>query len=198
MTKFILASQSSRRAELLRQLGLEFEILPSKVDENSISRANPRNYVRKLAQLKARTVAKQFKEGVIIGADTMVLVDGHLYGKPKDKEDAIKTLNALDGKVHKVISGVCVINKYSGKSVTKIVTTQVKFRKLNHELINWYVGTGEPFEKAGSYAIQGKGSILIEWVKGDFYNVMGLPLFTLATILEEMNIYDYSNISNKV
>ncbi len=188
MTKFILASQSPRRAELFKQLGMDFEVVPSNVDEEAQEKASPPVYVKKLARLKARAVAKRYDEGIIIGVDTVVVIDGSIVGKPKDKEDAAATLNALSGRVHKVVSGVCVINKYSGKTVTKSATTKVKFRELNKGVIDWYIGTGEPFGKAGSYAIQGKGALLVDWVKGDYYNVVGLPIVTLMGILEEMKV----------
>ena len=188
MTKFILASQSPRRAELFKQLGMDFEVVPSNVDEEAQEKASPPVYVKKLARLKARAVAKRYDEGIIIGVDTVVVIDGSIVGKPKDKEDAVATLKALSGRVHKVVSGVCVINKYSGKTVTKSATTKVKFRELNKGVIDWYIGTGEPFGKAGSYAIQGKGALLVDWVKGDYYNVVGLPIVTLMGILEEMKV----------
>jgi septum formation protein len=167
---------------------MSFEIVPSNVDEAAQEKASPPVYVKKLARLKASAVAKKRDEGIIIGVDTIVVVDGSIVGKPKDKEDAAATLNALSGKVHKVVSGVCVINKYSGKIVTKSATTKVKFRELNKGVIDWYIGTGEPFGKAGSYAIQGKGALLVDWVKGDYYNVVGLPIVTLMGILEGMKV----------
>ena len=186
MVKLVLASESPRRTGLLRQIGLVFDMVPSGVDEQEVQCANPKSYVKKLAKLKSRAVAKKMDEGIIIGADTVVCVGKKIFGKPKDKEDAVRMLKELDGKVHEVISGLCIINKYSGEVVTKAVTTKVKFRTLNDELINWYVGTGEPLDKAGGYGIQGKGAILVEWIKGDYFNVVGLPLATLSMVLEKM------------
>jgi septum formation protein len=143
--------------------------------------------VKKLAKLKAKAIAKQVDDGIIIGADTMVYIDGLIIGKPKDKQNAAQTLRLLDGKWHTVVSGICVINKYTKKTVAKAVSTKVKFRKLDEKIINWYVNTEEPLGKAGSYAIQGKGAILVESIKGDYYNIVGLPIVTLASILEEMD-----------
>ncbi len=188
MVRFILASQSQRRIELLKQLGMTFEVAPSNVNEDVVHEISPAKYVKKLARLKAKTVSTRIGEGVVIGVDTIVCLDGRIIGKPKDKEDAASTLKALSGKVHNVVSGICVINKYSGKTAVKSVTTKVKFRELSDGMIKWYVGTGEPLGKAGSYGIQGMGAILVEWVKGDYFNVVGLPLVTLATMLEEMGV----------
>lgn len=189
MVKIILASQSPRRAALLRQIGLEFEQIPSNIDEEKVPLTSPVSYVKKLAALKAKSVAKRIDEGIVIGADTVVCIDGRIFGKPHDAEDAINTLRLLDGKVHKVISGICVIDKRSKTTVTKAVTTRVKFRKLDEKLIKWYVETGEPMDKSGSYGIQGKGAALIEWIRGDYSNVVGLPIMTLATILEKMDAF---------
>jgi len=188
MVKFILASQSPRRAQWLKQLSIEFEVIPSYADEDSIPKSNPSSYVKKLAILKAKTVAKKVEEGVIIGADTVIYINGKILGKPKDSEDALSTLRELSGKKHIVFTGICVIDKYSKKTLKKVVKTTVKFRELDDNLIRWYVGTGEPLGKAGSYAVQEKGAILVEWIKGDFYNIVGMPLFTLEKMLEEMKL----------
>ena len=187
MAKLILASQSQRRADLLTQIGLKFDIVPSHFDEGTVQKTNPRAYTKKLAWEKAKAVSRQFNEGIIIGVDTVVYIDQRIIGKPKDVEDAILTLKALSGRTHKVVTGLCVINKDSGKVVKKAVVTAVKFRTLNDKLINRYVQTGEPLGKAGSYEIHGKGAMLAEWIKGDYYNVVGLPLTTLVKILEKMN-----------
>jgi septum formation protein len=188
MTKFILASQSPRRAELLKQFGIDFEAMPSNSDEDSVPKSNPLSYVKKVAKLKARTIAKQVSEGVIIAVDTEVCMGKKIFGKPKDDADAASTLAELSGKVHDSISGICVIDKSTGKTLVKAVKTKVKFRELDGNMINWYVATGEPKGKTGSYAIQGKGALLVEWIRGDFYNINGLPLYTLGRMFEEMGI----------
>jgi septum formation protein len=188
MTKFILASESKRKAELLSRLGIEFETLASNSDEDSIPKDSPVSYVKKAARLKAETISGQVKEGVIIGLDTEVCMGNKIIGKPKDEDSAFVALKELSGKVHYVVTGICVIDKYSGKTAVKAVKTNVKFGELNDDLIGWYVKTGEPMGKTGSYAIQGKGAVLVEWIKGDYYNINGLPLFTLAGMLEEMNL----------
>ena len=174
---------------LLKQIGLEFEQIPSEIDEEKVPKTRPVSYVKKLAGLKAEAVAKRVDEGIIIGADTIVCIDGKIFGKPRDAKDAIEMLRILDGRVHKVISGICVIDTYSNTTVTKAVTTRVKFRKLDDRLIRWYIGTGEPLDKAGGYGIQGKGAALIEWIRGDYSNVVGLPIMALAMILEGMGAF---------
>ncbi|MDE1860757.1 MAG: septum formation inhibitor Maf [Candidatus Micrarchaeota archaeon] len=186
--KIILASNSERRAGILRQLGIKFEIMPSGVDEASVQRSSPRAYVRKLATLKAAAVSKAVSEGIVIGVDTVAYIDGRILGKPRDNADAAAMLALLDGKVHSIFSGVCVVNRHSGKKIAQVAATKVKFRKLGKETIEWYVGTGEPMGKAGGYAIQGAGARLVEWVHGDYYNVVGLPVFKLLSILDEMGI----------
>jgi septum formation protein len=198
MTKFILASQSPRRAELLRQLGIEFEVIPSNSDEDSIPKSSPVSYVKKVAKLKAKTISKQIEEGVIIAVDTEICMDNRIFGKPKDDSDAALMLKELSGKVHDSISGLCVIDKYSGKTLVKSVKTKVKFRELSESMINWYVATGEPRGKAGGYAIQGKGAVLVEWIKGDFYNINGLPISTLAKMFEEMGIQLKSSLEGRI
>jgi septum formation protein len=188
MTKIILASSSPQRKDLLNQLGVTFEIIPSNFDEDSVKKIAPKEYVKKLARCKAEFVASTQKEGVIIGVDTVITLNNEIIGKPKDEEDATRTLRKLSGKTHNVVSGICVINKYLNKTVTSAVVTKVKFRKLNDKLIKEYIKSKEPLNKAGSYGIQGKGAILIEEINGDYYNIVGLPLTTLAKILESMKL----------
>jgi septum formation protein len=187
--KIVLASQSPQRIALLEQIGLKFEKIPSNVDEEKVPRTRPTSYVKRLAKLKAKAVAKQIDEGIVIGADTVVCIDDRILDKPQDTNDAINTLRLLDGRVHRVISGICVINKYSGTTFTKSITTKVKFKKLDNKLIEWYIGTGESFDKAGSYAIQGKGAVLIEWIRGDYSNVVGMPVAALTLILKNMGAF---------
>ncbi|MFA6399387.1 MAG: Maf family protein, partial [archaeon] len=145
-------------------------------------------YVKKLAKFKAEFVSNKVNEGIIIGVDTIIVLGKEIIGKPKDEEAARLTLRKLSGKTHKAISGICVINKYSNQTITKAVVTNVKFRKLNEKLITQYIQSKEPLNKAGSYGIQGKGAILVEEIKGDYNNIVGLPLITLSKILEQMKV----------
>lgn len=186
MTKFILASGSPRRKELLSRMGVKFEVVISDADEKSVTKDVPvRLYVQELALLKASAVAKNLgKDTVIISADTVVTLDGKVLGKPKDKEDAHKMLTALSGREHEVYTGVCVMRRSDSKVTCKSVCTRVKFKSLTEDRINAYIATGEPMDKAGAYGIQGVGSMLIEGIDGDYFNVVGLPIATLADILE--------------
>ncbi len=188
MTKIILASTSPQRFNLMNQLGIKFEALPSNFDEDSVKKISPKLYVKKLAKFKAQVVSNKVNEGIIIGVDTIIAFGEEIIGKPKNEIDAKNTLHKLSGKTHEAISGICVINKYSKKTVIKAVVTKVKFRKLSKKIINEYIASKEPFNKAGSYAIQGKGAILIEEIQGDYNNIVGLPLTTLAKILEGMKV----------
>lgn len=186
MTKFILASGSPRRKELLSRMGIKFEVVISDADEKSVTKDVPvRLYVQELALLKASAVAKNLgKDTVIISADTVVTLDGKVLGKPKDKEDAHKMLTALSGREHEVYTGVCVMRRSDSKVTCKSVCTRVKFKSLTEDRIDAYIATGEPMDKAGAYGIQGVGSMLIESIDGDYFNVVGLPIATLADILE--------------
>ncbi|MGL5124407.1 MAG: Maf family protein, partial [Fusobacteriaceae bacterium] len=133
-------------------------------------------------------IVKRFKESFVLAADTVVVLDGEILGKPRDKKEAIETLKNLSGKNHKVITAYSLINLERGIEICDYAETEVKFKELSEEVINWYVGTGEPMDKAGSYGIQGKGAILVEAIKGDFYTVMGLPISKILNTLIEIGI----------
>ena len=186
--KLILASSSPRRIELLRKLGLEFEVMPP-IWETKIISDDPVEVAEYIALEKARAVAGFLTEGIVIGADTIVYVDGRMLGKPKDVEEAKMFLRMLSGKVHDVITGIALINAANNREIVDHEITKVKFRELSDEEINWYVSTGEPLDKAGAYAIQGLGCLFIEKIEGDFFNVVGLPLAKLYVMLKQMG-YD--------
>lgn len=189
MSEFILASASPRRKEIMALTGLDFSVLVSDADEGSVDRNIPAGlYVQELALLKASSTAKfllKNKNAVVISADTIVTLDGEILGKPQDEEDALKTLRALSGKTHEVYTGYCVMRISDGKTVCQSVRTEVTFKELSDEKINAYIKTGEPMDKAGAYGIQGKGSMLISGINGDYLNVVGLPLSALSDTLEE-------------
>lgn len=187
--KIILASASPRRRELLQSVGLEFEVMTSDVDESGIDKSLPPDlYVRELAVLKAAVAVKavraEKRAAVIIAADTIVSLNGEIMGKPADSEDAYRMLKTLSGNTHEVYTGVCVINSDTGDASGKSVKTCVRFKKLTDEKIRAYIATGEPFDKAGAYGIQGMGKLLIDSISGDYFNVVGLPVAALADILE--------------
>lgn len=187
MEKIILASASPRRSEILKNIGLDFEVLVSDADESSISTECPSElYVQELALLKAAAAAKKAgftKDAVVISADTVVVLDGEILGKPEDKDDAKRMLQMLSGREHDVITGICVLRLKDAFSVCDSVVTRVKFKALSSELIDLYIDTKEPLDKAGAYGIQGKGALLCEKIDGDYFNVVGLPVSKLCDIL---------------
>ncbi|MCX8117054.1 MAG: Maf family protein [Desulfobacterota bacterium] len=181
--RLILASASPRRFELLRQLGLDFEAVPSEVEEESLPGESPRDHVTRLAGAKALEVAKRFPEAWVIGADTIVFIDGLILGKPKGREEAIRMLRLLSGREHRVLSGLSVHHLLKGRSATEVVESSVRIKRLRPEEMEWYVDTGEPFDKAGGYGVQGIGAFMIEAVMGSYTNVVGLPLCELMEML---------------
>lgn len=190
MYEIVLASASPRRREILESLGINFRIAPSGADEDIPEGTPPYLAVERLSLLKAADVAKdENKDALVLGADTVVVLDGEILGKPKDEEDAARMLAALSGREHSVLTGISVIRRSDAKGVSVYEETKVKFLELSEEQIRAYVKTGEPMDKAGAYAIQGKGSLLIEKIDGDYFNVVGLPVCRLARLLAEE--FDY-------
>lgn len=191
--RFILASASPRRKELLEVLGIDFDILASEADEDSIAcDVPPKLYVQELALLKAAAAAKtvlKSRQSFIISADTIVTLDGEILGKPSDGDNAKDMLRALSGREHEVYTGYCIMRLADGKTVCNSVCTHVKFKELTDDIINTYIATGEPMDKAGAYGIQGKGSVLVDGISGDYFNVVGLPISALSdTFINEFDI----------
>ncbi len=172
--KYILASASPRRKELLTLGGVDYEVIVSQCEEILPENITPADAVMSLATQKADDVFKRNHERIIIAADTVVALDGKILGKPKDKEDAFKMLSSLSGNTHTVYTGVCIKSK--DKTDTFFTATDVEFYALTADEINTYIATNEPMDKAGAYGIQGKGFILVKKIDGDYYNVVGLPL----------------------
>jgi len=187
---FILASASLRRQELLNRLIDHFEVIISDFDEGKVVfDGNPENYVKTLAASKAIEVQKNAdKYSYILGADTIVFLEGRILGKPKDKEDAFSMLRALSGRTHEVYSGIALLHEGDSLLVTDSTKTKVKFSELSNEEINTYLDMDEWQDKAGAYGIQGFAGRFIEGIEGDYYNVMGLPLNTLYKLLKLYNI----------
>ena len=185
--KFVLASKSPRRKELLAKLGMEFEMIESTADETSISKAvPPKVYVQELAMLKSTSVASQLKDKyLVIGADTVVCADGKIIGKPKNFDEAYLMLSSFSGTSHKVYSGISVTDSSNGHTATDYSETEVFFNNLTHEEIKHYINTYKPFDKAGAYGIQEYASVFIEKINGDFFNVVGLPLSKLYKLLKK-------------
>ncbi len=188
MKKIILASTSPRRKRLMKQLGIEFTIIPSKVIEKFNPRLKPRRQAEELSLQKAEAVAGNYPDAIIIGADTLVALEDEVLGKPKDEKEAKRMLKKLSGTTHKVITGITIIDSSSRKTITKSVETSVTFRTLYPPEIASYIQTDKPFDKAGSYAIQDKGALFIERIEGDYFGTVGLPLFLLAKELKKLGI----------
>ena len=185
--KIILASGSPRRRALLRELGLEFEVYSPDVDEGHSPDEEPEALCVRLSRLKAEAGARVFPDAVVIAADTIVVIDGQVLGKPSDRKDAKRMLTMLQGREHEVITGVCVC--FDGKVISGAEHTRVKFRSLTDAEIAAYVRTGECDDKAGAYAVQGMGALLVEGVNGDYFNVVGLPLCRLGKMLAEAGVH---------
>lgn len=181
--RLILASKSPRRYDLLKQLGLDFEVIPSKIEEDFVPNEPPREHVIRLAEAKALDVGNQFPENWVIGADTIVYVDGIILGKPKSREEAMDMLKRLSGEEHRVLTGISVRHSNKGRGECEAVETAVRVKSLSPVEMDWYIGTGEPFDKAGGYGIQGIGSFMIESINGSYTNVVGLPLCELMQML---------------
>lgn len=175
-TKLILASKSPRRSCLLAQAGLEFDVIPSDFDESSVPRDHPDEYVRTLSQAKAEDVCTRFPDRWVIGADTIVQINGRILGKPATNEAARDMLGQLSGQTHQVFTGYTIGCLARRKTFTDVVSTDVTFKKLTRVEIEWYIHTHEPFDKAGAYAIQGLGTFLVKRINGSYTNVVGLPV----------------------
>lgn len=182
----VLASSSPRRKELLDLLGCTYVVAKSDYEEKNDNSMLPSELVIKHASAKALDVAKDRCEDVVIGADTIVVLDNIVFGKPCDEHDAERMLNMLSGKVHEVYTGVAVVSE--NKLFTDYAVTKVKMRNLKSEEVRRYIQTKEPLDKAGAYGIQGKGALLVESIQGCYYNVVGLPLVTLDRLLNKAGV----------
>jgi septum formation protein len=192
MKTIILASASPRRKELLEKIGLKFEVDASDCEEEINAGLDPHELARQLAIKKAKSVAARHKNAIIIAADTIGVIRNKILGKPYTKNEACKMLRQISGKSHLVITSFSILDTGTNKIVTGTVNTRVYIRRLTGQEIDDYVETGEPLDKAGAYAIQGMGALIVEKIEGDYYNVMGLPLHALAEALKEfgINIWD--------
>jgi septum formation protein len=186
LKNFILASRSPRRQLLLAQIGLEPEIIPCEIDEELDSSRSPAENATSLALQKAKTVAVGISSGIVLGADTIVALDGHMLGKPIDQDDAVRMLEMLSGRTHTVATGFALIDRPSDRYVTGVEETRVTFRAIPRNEIDEYVAGGSPMDKAGAYGIQDDyGAVFVTRVEGCFYNVVGLPLSRFYSTLGE-------------
>lgn len=192
--QLILASKSPRRKAILKQIGIDFSAVESNFEEKKNIKNPTAVNIRKLvidnAKGKALDIANKINEGVVLGVDTVVLCDGQIIGKPKDRKDAKIILNFLNDRMHEVFSGIALVRKSGGKFrlLTDYEVTTVYFRKLTADEITQYIKTDEPLDKAGAYGIQGKGAVLVKRIDGDFYNVVGLPLAKFLDLSKRMNL----------
>lgn len=190
LERLLLASQSPRRKELLEQTGIEFEIVPSDIDEENISIKNPVKYVKELSFLKADKVSRVYPDSWILGADTIVVIDDQILGKPESEVHAIELLRLLSNREHYVFTGFCIMNKKKNAIIKNVVKTKVSFKLLSDQEIRWYVSTKEPFDKAGGYGIQGVGAFLVKKIFGSYSNVVGLPVCEVVEALIELKIIE--------
>ena len=174
--KLILASQSPRRAEILAAVGWECEAIAADIDETRFTAEDAVSYIKRLARTKAETVAKRFPERLVLGADTVVVIDEEILGQPRDDEDARRMLQLLNGKWHEVLTGIALVQAGWSQVLIDHETTRVLFAEMSSDEIDWYVSTGEPRGKAGAYGIQGKAALFIKEIQGDYFNVVGLPV----------------------
>lgn len=175
-TTIILASSSPRRAQLLETIGVEYELAPSQVQERLHAGEAPPDYITRLARAKVVAVARKRETGLVIGADTIVVLDGNVLGKPEDEVDAEKMLRQLSGRWHAVMTGVALFDVATRREVADYDKTLVRFAQLTDKEIEWYIKTKEPMDKAGAYGIQGLGSMFVEEIAGNYFNVVGLPI----------------------
>jgi len=184
--RVVLASASPRRRQLLNLIGITHEVRPSNIDETMRPREAPRRHAERLAREKATAIASRDPDLVTIGADTVVVINRKVLGKPRDEAEAIHMLSQLSGRLHTVITAVAVAR--GRKLRSSIEEVGVKFRRLREDEIQAYVATGEPMDKAGAYGIQGYGATIVERIEGDYFAVMGLPLVRLTTLMRDLGI----------
>ncbi len=192
----VLASASPRRRELLSSVGITFQVIPSQVDETRLTNEAPADFVQRLSYEKAAEVAQQPQVAGrwFIGSDTIVLCDGQILEKPTSAQHSAQMLQLLSGRSHQVLSGYAIIDRNTDKHIRRYVTTEVTFRTLTEREIESYIATGEPADKAGSYAIQGLGSYIVTNINGSYTNVVGLPIAQVVSDLRQMGAIDqYTN-----
>jgi septum formation protein len=193
LSNLILASKSPRRRYLLEQAGLEFSVIPSGFDESSIAPSSLDSYVTRLAEAKAGDIAEKHPGSWIIGADTIVFIDNAILGKPESRAEARTMLRSLSAKTHQVYTGYCICCRSAGRHFTGVVKTDVCFKELTEKEIEWYINSGEPFDKAGAYAIQGLGTFLVRSINGSYTNVVGLPVCEVVELLIKEGVVELGN-----
>lgn len=187
--KFILASKSPRRSELLKQIGISFECVPADVEETGMGEQKPSSFAEMNALMKSEKVAELYPDDIVIGSDTIVVYENTIFGQPENEEHAYEMLKQLSGKTHEVITGVAIICK--SKNIREITyeRTYVHMRNISEHAIRSYINTGEPLDKAGAYGIQGKAALFVDKIDGCYNNVVGLPVSLLCVLLNKHSIH---------
>ena len=194
----ILASASPRRKEILENTNIKFDIISSSIEELILGGESPCQMVMRLAFEKGIDIASKYKSNLVISADTIVVLDDNVLGKPKDEEEARQMISNLSGRTHQVITGISLINLENNKKIIDYVVSNVKFKKLSKDDINDYIKTKESLDKAGAYGIQGYGAILVEEIQGDYFNIVGLPISKLSDLLKihfNINLFTEGDLS---
>jgi len=189
----VLASASPRRQELLQSVGLKFKTIHPLVNEKYLAGESPQQHVKRLSIDKATVIAKKYPESWIIGADTIVIIDGLILGKPKNKKQASDMLRRLSGREHKVFTGFTIAHAATEVCQTKVVQSAVKFKIISPKEIKWYISCDEPYDKAGGYAVQGKGAYFIQSIRGSYTNVIGLPLCEVLEVLINLKAINFQS-----
>jgi septum formation protein len=187
--EIVLASASTRRRELLEKIGLQFTVDSSDYAEDAHFELKPRERAKQVSLEKARSVAARHSNAIIIAADTFIVSGGQVMGKPDSPTEAKRMLKALSGRSHVAITGFTILDTTNGKTLSRVIETRIYMRKLSEREIDSYVSSSEPLDKAGAYAIQGLGSVLIDKIEGDYYNVMGLPLSAFAQAVKSFGVH---------
>jgi septum formation protein len=194
LPKLILASGSPRRAEILTSVGWEFTKDSADIDETELANESPEDYVRRLAREKAEAVAQKYTDAIVLGADTTVVIDDQIIGKPVDLTDARRMLKMLSGNWHEVLTGVALVNVRSSesdahtpRSVVDLERTRVKFAEMSEKEIEFLAEKGDPLDKAGAYAVQAQAALFIEGIEGDYWNVVGLPVSLLYGLIKQFS-----------
>jgi septum formation protein len=189
--QLILASASPRREELLSCAGISFQVIPSEVSEGIIGEESPEEHVLRLSEAKAASVAELYPDAWVLGADTVVIIDGEVLGKPTRREEARVMMHKLSGRTHRVITGFTILKATTKAGVRKAVTSAVTFRVMTAEEMEWYIETEEPYDKAGGYAVQGRAALFIREISGSHSNVIGLPICEVVEALREVGAIDF-------
>jgi septum formation protein len=183
----VLASASPRRAEILRAVGWHFQVAAANIDEKILDGESPTVYTERLAREKAEHIAaRSSSQSLVLGADTIVVIDGASLGKPQDEDDARRMLRSLRGRTHEVVTGVALVRPKTNENRIAHERTRVQFAEITDREIDWYVATGEPMDKAGAYAVQGRAALFIERIDGDYWNVVGLPVRLVYRLAREI------------